>query len=218
MKSKQRNRKNRWLWTQTKSAKHIFLITRWLHIYLSTALFSLLIFFCFTGITLNHSAWFSEQGNPQKINFKLPSSLQAQFLTENELPLNRLKQHIDIITSLDKPRSIDVDIDVGEITLDYPIPAGYVFVTVFVDSGIIEVEHKSAGIFTLMNDLHKGRYSGKYWSWVIDISAFIMLLFSITGLIILLQNAKHRKWAIAFVFLGSLAPWFIYLLWVPRFG
>ena len=35
--------------------------TRWLHIYLSMFSFAILFFFALTGLTLNHTEWFSDQ-------------------------------------------------------------------------------------------------------------------------------------------------------------
>jgi hypothetical protein len=67
-----------------------------------------------------------------------------------------------------------------------------------------------------MNDLHKGRHTGEYWSWLIDISAVFMLLFSFTGLIILFQQLKRRGTGLWLLMWGTATPVLIYLIWVPR--
>ena len=126
-----------WSWTSSPAAKKLFVTSRMLHLYVSAALFSLLIFFCVTGITLNHIDWLSS----------------------------------------------------GE---EYSIPAGYAFATWYIYQGTVEVEYQKGSIIAIMNDLHKGRHTGKYWRWLIDISAVFMLLFSLTGLIILFQQLKRR--------------------------
>jgi len=205
-----------WQWTKSIMAKKLFSLCRWLHIYVSTALFSLLIFFCFTGITLNHAAWFTDEGEQQLKIAPLPQSLLNSLNNGEKLALFNLQQHIEKLIGLDEVRSIDVDREVGEISFDYPIPAGYVFVTVYLDSSEIEIEQKSGSLIALLNDLHKGRHSGEFWSWLIDISAGLILIFSLTGLVILLQNNKRRVKGIIYLILGSLAPWFAYLLMVPR--
>lgn len=208
--------RNYWHWTKSSFAKRLFSLCRWLHIYVSTALFSLLILFCFTGITLNHAAWFSSEGEQQLKIVPLPPSLLSSLNNNDELALFSLQKHIEDLIGLEQVRSIDVDVDVGEISFDYPIPAGYVFVTVYLDSSEIEIEQKSGSVIALLNDLHKGRHSGKFWSWLIDISAGLILIFSLTGLVILLQNNKRRIKGIIYLLLGSVAPWFAYLLMVPR--
>lgn len=205
-----------WQWTKTLIAKRVFSVSRWLHIYVSTALFSLLMFFCFTGITLNHAAWFTDEGEQQLKIAPLPQSLLNSVINDDELALFNLQQHIEKLIGLDEVRSIDIDRDVGEISFDYPIPAGYVFVTVYLDKSEIEIEQKKGSLIGLLNDLHKGRHSGEFWSWLIDISAGLILIFSLTGLVILLQNNKRRVKGIIYLLLGSVAPWFAYLLMVPR--
>ena len=210
------NVKKYWYWTKTSVAKKMFSICRWLHIYVSTALFSLLIFFCFTGITLNHAAFFSGEGEQQLKIAPLPQNLMSSLNRDEDLALFKLQTYVENIIGLEDVRSIDIDKEVGEISFDYPIPAGYVFVTVYLDVGEIEIEQKSGSLVSLLNDLHKGRHSGEFWSWLIDISAGLMLVFSMTGLVILLQNNKRRAKGIFYILLGSIAPWLAYLLWVPR--
>ena len=67
-------------------------------------------------------------------------------------------------------------------------------------------------------DAHEeeGRHTGEAWSWVIDISAVLMILFSITGMIILFQNRKKRLVGIWLTVLGVATPAVIYLCWVPQ--
>ncbi|WP_445777168.1 PepSY-associated TM helix domain-containing protein [Shewanella sp.] len=199
-------------WLRTAKAKRFFSFCRWLHIYVSCTLFSLLVFFSLTGITLNHPTWTAKaQNNTHTLS--LPETFMHY---EGEYPLKALQLYIEQATSLASPRSIDVMVDMGEITFDYPLPSGYAFVTVLLDDGIIEIEKSSQGLLGLLNDLHKGRHSGDVWSVVIDLSAALILLFALTGLIILLQNAKHRGKGMLVVLLGSITPLIIYLIAVPR--
>ena len=194
-------------------AKRLFSFSRWLHIYVSSALFGLLFFFCFTGITLNHPDWVGKS-EPTNQTLVLPDELTKPIA--GELPLNSIQHYIEKITGLSNPRSVDVALDIGEITYDYPLPAGYAFVSVFIEDKQIEIEHGNSGLTALLNDLHKGRHSGVVWAWVIDVSAVLMLLFTTTGIIILLQNAKHRRNATLFVIIGFITPVLIYLMAVPR--
>lgn len=215
-----KRRPRAWQWTKTDKAKAVFNVSRWLHIYFSSALFSLLLFFCITGITLNHAHWFSGKNsaanNTQNKIIVLPTSLQSELMNSETPELQPLQHFIEMHTGLRKPRSIDMDLEMGEIAFDYPLPAGYAFVTVLIEDGEIDVEHKQGSLVTLLNDLHKGRHSGDAWSWVIDISAALISLFSITGIIILLQLGKRRNEALWLLTTGTLTPLFIYWLWVPK--
>jgi len=199
---------------RTPKAKRLFSLCRWLHIYISSALFSLLLFFCVTGITLNHPDWASSRSTDSK-SITLPSTL-SQTINSEEYPLKKIQAFVEEQTGLAEPRSIDLALDIGEITYDYPLPSGYVFVTVLLEEQLIEIEYSQGGWLALFNDLHKGRHSGSVWSWLIDLSAALMLLFTLTGIIILLQNAKHRRQALYILLIGSMTPVLLYLFAVPR--
>jgi hypothetical protein len=198
---------------RTTKAKRMFSFCRWLHIYISCALFLLLLFFCITGVTLNHPEWTgSTQTEIQQI--ALPNAVI--FDDDGEYRIKSIQAYIEQSFNLSSPRSIDIAMDMGEMTFDYPLPAGYAFVTVIIEENIVELEYASNGFLGLLNDLHKGRHSGYVWSLVIDISAILVAFFSLTGVVILLQNAKHRKQAFLVILLGSITPVAIYLLAVPQ--
>jgi len=202
-------------WLKTKPAKLMFSWSRWLHIYISTALFSLLVFFCVSGITLNHASWASS--NPATITeLTLPNEIIDTISLQTEFPLKAIQQFVEQQTGLTDPKSIDVMLESEEITYDYPLPAGYVFVTVLLDSNTVEIEHKEGGLIALINDLHKGRHSGEIWRGLIDVSAVLILFFSLTGLFILLQNAKHRRHGFIVLLLGSITPVILYYAFVPQ--
>ncbi len=200
---------------RTTQAKRLFSLSRWLHIYVSTALFSLLLFFCITGITLNHPKW-AVSNEVRTTEIPLSQSLKDSIDKQSELPLKQIAQFVSLSTGLSKPKNIDIMLEENEITYDYSVPAGYVFVTVFIQQAVMEVEYQSPDFLGLMNDLHKGRHSGDFWRGLIDISAALMLLFTLTGLFILLQNAKHRGQALLILFIGALTPVGIYFFLVPR--
>lgn len=212
-----KHKRKQWQWTKFAWAKQLFNFCRWLHVYLSTAILSLLLFFCVTGFTLNHTQWFDTEGDRGIKKVVLPKALKNSLTVPAELPLSKITTYIKSEFGLDNPKSIDLDFDVGEINLDYPIPSGYVFFTLFTESGDMEIEYQTGTLVALFNDLHKGRHSGSTWSLVIDISAWAIILFSLAGLFILLQHRKRRLSGLLTVLAGTLSPVVIYLLWVPGF-
>lgn len=212
-----KNKKKQWQWTKHSLAKRLFSFFRWLHIYLSTATFSLLIFFSVSGFTLNHTEWFDSDGHQGIEKNIIPQELQSTLSNQTTLPISSITAYIRTEYGLQQPKSVDMDMEMGEITLDYPIPSGYVFITLFIESGEMDVEYQTGTLISLLNDLHKGRHSGNTWSLVIDISAWIIIFFSIAGLIILLQHRKRRLSGLLTVLAGTLSPVLIYLLWVPSF-
>lgn len=206
-----------WRWTKSPVARQLFSVSRWLHVYLSATLLCLLLFFCITGFTLNHADWFSAEGNTVIETHTLPTDLINALSADDVIPVKALKNFIQHSLGLTDPRSIDMELDMGEVSLDYPLPAGYAFVSIFLDEGTMEVEYRTGSLVALFNDLHKGRYTGPGWSLLIDISAVVMSIFSIAGLVILLQHKKYRTPGLLFVAIGTLTPIIVYLLFVPAY-
>lgn len=182
----------------------------------------MLIFFSISGFTLNHTEWFDAKGNQGTetvmISPMVSASLKNALANQNTLPIDMITAYIKDEYGLHQPKSIDMDLELGEISLDYPIPSGYVFITLLTESGEMEIEYQTGSLISLFNDLHKGRHSGETWSLVIDISAWVVILFSIAGLFILLQHRKRRLPGILTVLAGTFSPILIYLLWVPSFS
>ena len=207
-----------WSWTKGATARDFFRYCRWLHVYSSTALFSLLIFFCITGVLLNHSNWISAETAQGTDEFQLPAPLSEQLLANPTAGLPALELFIEQHTDMTQASDVSIDRDAGEITFDYPLPAGFAFVTVLPEEGLIAVDYEKGNVWQLLNDLHKGRHTGPVWSWVIDISAAAIFLFSITGLIILLQATKFRSNGLYLMAAGFITPLAIYLMYVPSYG
>lgn len=199
--------------------KKLYSFCRLLHIYISTALFSLLIFFCVSGLLLNHLSWIADDEKTSGMSEgKLPTTV-TQVLHRDLTAVNAIVAIQPYITEqyqLTDLAKFDWDKDTGELILDYPVPAGYALVIVDTVTFQYVVEYQQANLLSILNDLHKGRHSGKAWSFIIDLSAILICLFSFTGLVILFQNKKKRylgAWCTVF---GTLTPVVIYLFFVPR--
>lgn len=180
---------------------------------MSTALFSLLIFFSVTGITLNHLDWVSQSNEPELWQSRMPATVLESFsppITHGVL------NWLTVNHSLTSASNIEWDNDTKEVMIDYPYPAGFAYVILNTESGEYSIDHQTGSIWQIMNDLHKGRHSGQTWSWLIDVSAAFMVFFSITGLIILWQNRPKRKAGIAFTLFGTATPIVLFLLYVPK--
>ncbi|MGL6067306.1 MAG: PepSY-associated TM helix domain-containing protein, partial [Sediminibacterium sp.] len=68
------------------------------------------------------------------------------------------------------------------------------------------------GLIGFFNDLHKGRDTGKTWLWIIDISAILMTLISLTGLVLLLFLKKRRNAGLLLAIVGLIVVILFY--WV----
>lgn len=206
-----------WQWTKSSIAKRLFGISRWLHVYLSATLLCLLLFFCVTGFTLNHASWFDSNNDVSVDTYPLPDELIQLLSAKKTIAVEPLTRFIQEELGLVDPRSIDIELEIGELYLDYPLPAGYAFVSIFLSEQTMELEYRTGNLVALLNDLHKGRYSGFAWSLLIDISAIVMTVFSLAGLIILLQHKKYRSYGLLFALVGTLTPVLVYFLFVPHY-
>ena len=100
----------------------------------------------------------------------------------------------------------------GEIYVSMPRPGGDGWIAVDTVTGEATWESTDRGWIAWLNDLHKGRNAGPWWSWFIDLFAVACVLFSLTGLFLLQMHARQRPSTWPVVGLGVLLPALIALL------
>ena len=186
-----------------------FHTTRLIHVYVSSALFFLLIMFSLTGITLNRQWYHAAGAESAALSKPLPAALH---------PLSHEKsaELVAWITEtwhLPAPDSLNFDTEFDEVSLDYQLPAGYAYVTI--TAGEATVDYKRGSLLGLLNDLHKGRHTGPVWTWVIDLSAGACIAFAITGFVLLLQKRRRRTVTLVCAAIGAATPAFIVWWFVP---
>ena len=71
------------------------------------------------------------------------------------------------------------------------------------------------GAVAVINDLHKGRDSGPAWSVLIDVSALVTVLVSITGIILIFYLRRRRLSGIVTAVVGTILVGLVFVLWVP---
>ena len=185
--------------------------TRWLHIYLSMLSFAALLFFAVTGITLNHTEWI--EGKQKTENFE--GDLPRDWVNVSREKVEDLKivEHFRHNFSIRSPLS-DFTTDETECVLSFKGP-GY-NADGFIDrsTGHFELSVTKYGWVAIVNDLHKGRDSGKAWAWLIDISALLMILVSVTGFMMIFYLKKRRMDGIIVALMGTLVLFMLYCLFV----
>lgn len=192
--------------------RNIAQLSRWLHIYLSMISFAIVLFFSVTGLTLNHADYFA--GELKTSTEK--GTLNATWVnTTDTLRIAKL----EVVEYLRKTNQLkgelsEFRIDETECSLSFKGP-GY-GADVFIDraTGAYEISLMRAGAVGILNDLHKGRDSGKSWSWVIDVSAILMTFVSLTGLILILYIKRKRLSGLTWAVIGLLLSIIVYVLWV----
>jgi hypothetical protein len=183
-----------------------------LHTYLSMASFSILLFFAITGITLNHQDWFN--GDPKVSRFTGTFDV-AQLSAANGQPpaqdpiVAKLRSAHGI-----KARLKDFRVDEDQIGVSFKGP-GYA-ADAFIDrkTGAYDMTESRMGLVAIVNDLHKGRDSGAAWSQIIDWSAALMVLVSITGLVLIFFLHKRLMLGLTVLGIGTLVCAAVYFFLV----
>ncbi len=134
---------------------------RWLHIYLSMFGFTALVFFAITGITLNHSAWFGLEGEyVQDVTGKLDTKLLSPGGEESSV------DKLMIVEALRKQHSLSGAVaefrtDETECFVSFKGPGFAADAFITRESGEYQLSIARHGVVAIMNDLHKGRDSGR---------------------------------------------------------
>jgi uncharacterized protein len=184
------------------------IVGRWLHIYLSMISFGVVLFFAVTGLTLNHTEWFDSQ--------------QKTITTNGVMEPAPLKQpdKLAVVEQLRKLPGVhgavdSVIVDEDQITVSFK-GAGYsADAAIQRKDGSYTLVETRSGFVAVMNDLHKGRDTGAVWSWVIDISAVLLTLVSLTGLVLILLLYKRRTKGLLTLAAGAIVAILLWRFFVP---
>ena len=83
------------------------------------------------------------------------------------------------------------------------------------ETGKYTVTETVMGAVAIINDLHKGRDTGPLWSWVIDLSAALMVFVSITGIVLIFYLKRKRMSGIITAVAGTILFAAAYIWMVP---
>jgi hypothetical protein len=197
----------------------------WLHIYVSMFGLAAVLFFSVTGITLNHPNWFSGESERQT---QAEGDLDQKWLNagtpspEGDAPRDNAAQvaKLEIVEHLRKTHGVrgalaDFRVDDRECTVSFKGAAYAADAIIDRETGHYNLTQTAHGFIAVINDLHKGRDTGPIWSAVIDVSAIVLTLISLTGLTLLFYLKLRRKPGVVVGLLGAAVITAICLYWVP---
>lgn len=186
---------------------------RWvrpLHAYSSMLMLFILLFFTITGLTLNNRQWLPTPKMAETVELSLPK--QFSIAEQTEPNAQQVWAWLQDNQSLSGGElSVEWLADESLLLLDVKRPGGYTTVEVLFDDALVIYENQNLGWMAIVNDLHMGRYSGKAWSWFIDITAIVILLFTLTGLWLVLFNSKRRNRTLTLSGVGTFLMIILYL-------
>jgi hypothetical protein len=188
------------------------MLARWLHIYLSMISFAIVFFFAVTGLTLNHADKFASQLHSVQEKGKLNLNW-----VNNTDTLKIAK--LEIVEYLRKNNSIkaamsDFRIDDSQIGVSFKGPGYAADAFINRQTGEYDLTKTSAGLVGIINDLHKGRDTGAGWSVFIDISAILLTLVSLSGMLLLLFIKRKRVSGLIVASCGLLLAYLVYMIWI----
>ncbi len=171
--------------------------------------FAIVLFFAATGLTLNHAEFFNSQARTTIVKGKVDPKWVLGSVDKLAV-VEYLRKTNDVRSALS-----DFNVDDSQCTVSFKGP-GYT-ADAFIDrtSGTYELTIVRSGIVAVLNDLHKGRDTGPVWSKIIDVSASLMTLISLTGLVLIFFLQKKRMSGLIAVGIGAMLCLLVYYIWVP---
>jgi hypothetical protein len=176
-----------------------------------------MLLFAVTGVTLNHAHQIPAHKTTIEKQAQLDGALMAALIAPqgDTAPLPKalrraLRRSLDVHVAA----STEAEWYDDEIYLALPAPGGDAWLSIDLPSGEVVYEKTTRGAVAYLNDLHKGRNTGAAWSWFIDVFAVACVIFSVTGLWLLLRLQKTRSATWPAIALGLVAPLIIIILFV----
>jgi len=187
-------------------------LARWLHTYLSMLSFAILLFFAITGLTLNHADWFDSKERPAvyhgMLNKDWVNTPDPGAVAKDEL-VNYFRR-----TYRTKGALSDLHVDGEQCEVLFKGPGYEADATIDRATGNYDLTVSPFSLVAILNDLHKGRDTGKRWAALIDFSAVLMTLVSLTGLTLIFFLNKRRFSGLVLVAVGALLSCLVYFFWI----
>ena len=193
--------------------RHSAALARWLHIYLSMVSFAILLFFAATGLTLNHAEWFTAGRERTR---HCQGSLNPAWVSPKDGNVARLEIAEHLRRSHHVSGTVaDFLIDEAQCSVSFKGPGYAADALIDRATGGYDLTETRMGMMAVLNDLHKGSDSGQGWSLLIDLSAVLMVVVSLSGLV-LMGFFRRRRWSgFAAAAAGGIVCCLVYWLLVP---
>lgn len=189
--------------------RHLLNWSRTLHIYLTMLGVFVMLLFGFTGFTIDHEDWFgATTPRVTETDGQTPPDLVAKKDALRIVEHLRQTWHITAaLTSFDELED--------RFSIGFKAPGRLYGVEIDKATGKTHVHAEAFNFVALIDNLHRGRYTGDAWRWVIDVSAALIVLACVTGFVLWLALPKRRRLGVLVLLLGTLATMAVYYALVP---
>lgn len=193
--------------------RHLY---RWHWISSALSLVGMLLF-AITGLTLNHAAQIEAHPHVERRSGTVPGPLLETLRHTAHGEKDAVPPAL--AEWLERTFGVEVAGDAAEWSSDdiyiaLPRPGGDAWASVDFGTGRAQYELTTRGPIALLNDLHKGRNTGRAWSAFLDVFALACVVFSVTGLLLLKLHARGRVATWPLVGLGLVAPLVLAILFI----
>lgn len=184
-------------------------VTRTIHIYLTMFALLLMLFFGLTGILLSHEDWL---GADTIVPTESTGIIPVPLLTEPD----RLMVVEHLRTAYGAVGGVSTfDVDSASLRIEMKGPGRRTEAEIDRVTGEATIRVERRGLFLRLDDLHRGKDAGLAWRWVLDLSAVLLIVGSITGLIMWFGLPRRRRWGVVALLTGIVFCLTIYLAFVP---
>lgn len=189
--------------------KKFLALCRTLHVYLTMLGLLVMLLFGITGLTVNHEEWFGATH---------PRATDAEGSTPRELlaagDALRIVEHLRTTWHISGAMT-DYDAADERISVAFKEPGQLWEVEIEKNTGRTKLHYETYNLAAFFNNLHRGRYAGPAWRWVIDVSALFIVLACATGIVLWLALPRRRLLGFIALLVGVLGTIGIIYLLVP---
>lgn len=193
------------------SIKRAFLnLCRTIHIYLTMLGLGVMLLFAVTGFTAYHEDWFDAAG--PKSSSTIEGTTPKELIEKKDAL--RIVEHLRSTFRIHGAMT-EFDDEQDRYGIRFKEPGALWEVQVTKEDGKTVAKADAYNFWAVINNLHRGRYSGRAWGWVIDLSAILIVIACFTGVVLWMVLPKRRKIGVAALVLGTFVSLAVYWWLVP---
>ena len=189
--------------------KKFLALCRTLHVYLTMLGLLVMLLFGVTGFTVNHEEWFGAT---------LPRVTDTEGTTPRDLlATGDALRIVEYIRSTWRVSGAMTDYDASDdrVSVAFKEPGQLWEVAIEKSTGRTKLHNETYNLAAFLNNLHRGRYAGPAWRWVIDLSALFIVLACATGIVLWLALPRRRLLGFIALAVGVLGTIGIIVALVP---
>ena len=192
--------------TRQKPLPAINRAMRTVHIFSATPVLLTMLFFAVTGFYLNHPDLGEGAISTQQQTLKLPKWIakEAEAATPSSATVSKLLTWLSDEHGIS---GIDLTMEYDELdnllVLELSGPAGHTLVEVSFEEQTASLDQRELSLLAKLNNLHRAKHVSGLWVLLSDLSAFAMIIFSLSGCWLITVNRLQVRKATATILVGG---------------